>query len=83
MKEREKFQFHSGSIKSNVLLGLHRSQFGFNSIVVRLKGFGRPKPKRICTSFNSIVVRLKASHAGHDPVEQDAFQFHSGSIKRF
>ena len=78
-----KFQFHTGSIKSEEIandddLDLTR----FNSILVRLKEQNRPEPidpKTPC--FNSILVRLKVYHQSQF-VADFKFQFHTGSIKR-
>ena len=58
--EEEKFQFHSGSIKSlSILSDINSKIMCFNSIVVRLKVRLHLYSSIEINCFNSIVVRLK------------------------
>ena len=60
----EKFQFHTGSIKSTSdKIDLMPWVGGFNSILVRLKAESVADLVRQSQGFNSILVRLKATYA--------------------
>ena len=53
---------------------------GFDSILVRLKGFRDGEDKLAISSFDSILVRLKVSLNLEAKVLK-SFRFHTGSIK--
>ena len=79
---RNKFQFHTGSIKSlspfNLAITLKSFQFHTGSIkretieIWRLPDYAR---------FNSILVRLKVATCINGSLNPYLFQFHTGSIK--
>ena len=81
-RSRSTFQFHSGSIKSEIQRQQAREggrfQFHSGSIKSREKSTYIP----LCVCFNSIVVRLKGEWIPQNPGAAIWFQFHSGSIKR-
>ena len=55
------FQFHKGTIKTQVHLAAYSCYLYFNSIKVRLKLFTFLPLKAVAYHFNSIKVRLKPS----------------------
>ena len=78
----DKFQFHTGSIKSAIGRMLPSPvKGGFNSILVRLKDQEVLRLHSAKQGFNSILVRLKAWLKSTDPIGAARFQFHTGSIK--
>ena len=78
-----KFQFHSGTIKSKNGSLASGGLICFNSIVVRLKDMMLTRTKKLRRSFNSIVVRLKVKGRPEEGKILSVFQFHSGTIKRY
>ena len=75
------FQFHTGSIKSEISVLLRDSFTGFNSILVRLKDHKQTPLNCLLPGFNSILVRLKDPFAVYAFSPFFSFQFHTGSIK--
>ena len=76
-----KFQFHTGSIKSQYQHSDQSdSRQSFNSILVRLKAHNA-YAYVFYGGFNSILVRLKVVFVKYSPWIASAFQFHTGSIK--
>ena len=78
---KSKFQFHSGTIKSDEETLRAIWTFGFNSILVRLKGGHRGGlQNRDRFQFHSGTI--KSAFAAAPCTVCSLFQFHSGTIKR-
>ena len=75
-----RFQFHKGTIRTQLLLLLMRKLLHFNSIKVRLEPIDEGCVHTICGDFNSIKVRLEHTTVSSS-IEQLSFQFHKGTIR--
>ena len=80
--DRDKFRFHTGSIKSQCLRLDLDTRESFDSILVRLKVYFDEELSSFEVGFDSILVRLKGSQDSPDPDKTREFRFHTGSIKR-
>ena len=76
----ETFQFHKGTIKTNVCVFDGTASLHFNSIKVRLKHDDTSVVFLYSHHFNSIKVRLK-HFMGMSKENPLKFQFHKGTIK--
>ena len=74
------FQFHKGTIKTNILLTLLLNISNFNSIKVRLKLLALAYPYGTCR-FQFHKGTIKTSLSWQERRVRQGFQFHKGTIK--
>ena len=77
-----RFQFHKGTIRTDLIRVIKVQYRNFNSIKVRLEHSANGQRSSPHSNFNSIKVRLELpAPSNFDPVT--AFQFHKGTIRTF
>ena len=76
-----KFQFHTGSIKSLTDYTKRELRLSFQFHTGSIKRPLSIMPRFLMFSFNSILVRLKVKHNNDEMTPYIEFQFHTGSIK--